>query len=184
LVGRENFAVTLSARRGAVNRALALRFQPKSITNAPDIARESDMFLISPAYAQAAAGGASTSTLLQMAPLALIFVVFYFFLIRPQQKKAKDTKAMLEAIRRGDRVVTGGGIVGIVAKVVSNDELLVDIAENTRVRVVRGTIVNVLAKTTPADAKSAKGGKDDDDQDADNEPGEANSETKDSAKAG
>ena len=135
------------------------------------------MFLISPAYAQAA-GGSSTSAIMQMAPLALIFVVFYFFLIRPQQKKAKDTKAMLEAVRRGDRVVTGGGIIGTVAKVANNDEVLVDIAENVRVRVVRSTIVNVLAKPAPAGAKADK----DDDEDGEDEA--AKDETKDSAKVG
>lgn len=132
------------------------------------------MFLISPAYAQAA-GGSSASSIMQMAPLALIFVVFYFFLIRPQQKKAKETKSMLEAIRRGDRVVTGGGIIGTVAKV-NNDEVLIDIADNTRVRVVRSTIVNVLAKTAPA--AGAKDNGDDADESA------AKDETKDSAKAG
>jgi len=133
------------------------------------------MFLISPAYAQAA-GGSSTSSIMQMAPLALIFVVFYFFLIRPQQKKAKETKAMLEAIRRGDRVVTGGGIIGTVAKV-NNDEVLIDIADNTRVRVVRSTIVNVLAKTAPAAGSKDNGGDNDD-------GAAAKDETKDSAKAG
>ncbi|MGH6974147.1 MAG: preprotein translocase subunit YajC, partial [Stellaceae bacterium] len=107
---------------------------------------------------------------------ALIFVVFYFFLIRPQQKKAKETKSMLEAIRRGDRVVTGGGIIGTVAKV-NNDEVLIDIADNTRVRVVRSTIVNVLAKTAPA-----AGAKDNGDDDADESA--AKNQTKDSAKAG
>lgn len=168
---------TLSARMRAVNRDLALRFQPKSITNALHIARESDMFLISPAYAQAA-GGSSTGAIMQMAPLALIFVVFYFFLIRPQQKKAKETKAMLGAIRRGDRVVTGGGIIGTVAKVVNNDEVLIDIADNTRVRVVRSTIVNVLAKTAPAAGAKDNGGDSGASDDA------AKDETKDSAKAG
>ncbi len=172
---RENFAATLSARRRAVNRDLALRFQPKSITNALHIAREFDMFLISPAYAQAAGGG-STSTIMQMAPLALIFVVFYFFLIRPQQKKAKDTKTMLAALRRGDRVVTGGGIIGTVAKVMNDDEVLIDIADNTRVRVMRSTVVSVLAKPAPAPAKADK---DDDDEDDG-----AKDTTKDSAKAG
>ncbi|MGH7716267.1 MAG: preprotein translocase subunit YajC [Vulcanimicrobiaceae bacterium] len=143
------------------------------------------MFLISPAYAQAA-GGSSVSSIMQMAPLALIFVVFYFFLIRPQQKKAKETKAMLAAVRRGDRVVTGGGIIGTVAKVIGNDEVLIDIAENTRIRVVRNTIVNVLAKTAPADAKAGRGGKSGEgkDDDDDDEPSEARNETKDSAKAG
>jgi len=132
------------------------------------------MFLISPAHAQGLLGGDSGSAIMQMAPLALIFVVFYFFLIRPQQKKAKDAKAMLEAIRRGDRVVTGGGIIGTVSKVVNNDEVLIDIAENTRVRVVRSTIVNVLAKTAPADAKTIEAKADDADAD----------EKKDDAKAG
>jgi len=112
--------------------------------------------LISPAYAQAAGGGESTSVLVQIAPLALIFVVFYFFLIRPQQQKAKQQRAMLDAIRRGDRVVTAGGVIGTVAKVVSNEEVLVDIADNVRVRVVRSTIAQVLAKTEPVAAKDGK----------------------------
>jgi preprotein translocase subunit YajC len=111
--------------------------------------------LITPAYAQAAAGSDTSSMMVQLAPLALIFVVFYFFLIRPQQQKAKQQRSMLEAIRRGDRVVTGGGFIGTVAKVVGNDEVLVDLADNVRVRVVRSTISQVLAKTEPA-AKEAK----------------------------
>ncbi len=112
---------------------------------------------ISPAYAQAfGAFGDSTNALVQFAPFVLIFVVFYFFLIRPQQQKAKEHRNMLAALRRGDRVVTGGGIVGIVAKVVSDDEILVDIADNTRVRVVRSTITSVLAKTEPVSAKPDK----------------------------
>lgn len=111
--------------------------------------------LITPAYAQAAGGG-STDMLMQIAPLALIFVVFYFFLIRPQQQKAKTQRAMLDAIRRGDRVVTGGGIIGTVAKVVNNDEVQLDIAENVRVRVVRSTISQVLAKTEPVTSKDGK----------------------------
>jgi preprotein translocase subunit YajC len=111
--------------------------------------------LISPAYAQAAGGG-STDMLMQIAPLALIFVVFYFFLIRPQQQKAKTQRSMLDAIRRGDRVVTGGGIIGTVSKVVNNDEVQIDIAENVRVRVVRSTISQVLAKTEPVASKDGK----------------------------
>jgi preprotein translocase subunit YajC len=106
--------------------------------------------LISPAYAQAAGASDSSSMLVQMAPLALIFVVFYFFLIRPQQQKAKQQRSMLDAIRRGDRVVTGGGFIGTVSKVVNNEEVLIDLADNVRVRVVRSTIASVLAKTEPA----------------------------------
>jgi preprotein translocase subunit YajC len=116
--------------------------------------------LISPAYAQAAAGGGGTDMLVQIAPLALIFVVFYFFLIRPQQQKAKQQRSMLDAIRRGDRVVTGGGFIGTVAKVVNNDEVLIDLADNVRVRVVRSTISQVLAKTEPVAAKDGKDNKD------------------------
>jgi preprotein translocase subunit YajC len=113
--------------------------------------------LITPAYAQAAAGGGDASSMMvQLAPLALIFVVFYFFLIRPQQQKAKQQRSMLDAIRRGDRVVTGGGMIGTVAKVVNNEEVLVDLAENVRVRVVRSTISQVLAKTEPAKEAKAK----------------------------
>jgi len=107
---------------------------------------------ISPAYAQALGG--NTDTLVQFAPIILIFVVFYFLLFRPQQQKAKQQKAMLAALRRGDRVVTGGGIIGTVAKVVSDDEVMVDLAEGVRVRIIRSTITSVLAKTEPVAAKS------------------------------
>lgn len=114
--------------------------------------------LITPAYAQAAGGGDASSMMVQLAPLALIFVVFYFFLIRPQQQKAKQQRSMLDAIRRGDRVVTGGGMIGTVAKVVNNEEVLVDLADNVRVRVVRSTISQVLAKTEPAKDGKTKDG--------------------------
>ena len=109
--------------------------------------------LISTAYAQSLFGGDSAGGLMQFAPFVLIFVVFYFLLIRPQQQRQKQAKAMLAALRRGDRVVTAGGIIGTVAKVLSDSEVAIDIAENTRVRVVRSTITQVLAKTEPA-AKS------------------------------
>lgn len=111
---------------------------------------------ISPAYAQAAGGAAGgAEMLMQFLPLVLIFVVFYFLLIRPQQKKAKEHRAMLEAVRRGDRVVTGGGIVGTVTKS-ADDELIVEIAENVRVRVLRGSITAVLAKGEPVSDKPAE----------------------------
>jgi preprotein translocase subunit YajC len=118
--------------------------------------------LITPAYAQSLFGGDGSSTLVQIAPLALIFVVFYFFLIRPQQQKAKEQKTMLAAIRRGDRVVTGGGLIGTVAKVIGNEEVLIDLAEGIRVRAVRSTIASVLTKSEPV---SGKGGKDKDNDD-------------------
>ena len=106
------------------------------------------MNFISPAYAQAA-GGAGASGLEAMFPLLLIFVVFYFLLIRPQQKKAKEHKAMLEAVRRGDKIVTGGGIIGTVNKVIDENEISVEIAEGVRVRVQRGLLATVLSKTEP-----------------------------------
>ncbi|HEY0836414.1 MAG TPA: preprotein translocase subunit YajC [Azospirillum sp.] len=106
---------------------------------------------VSTAYAQTAAPAAGGGDMLiQFAPLILIFVVFYFLLIRPQQKKMKEHKAMLEALRRGDRVVTGGGIIGTVIKVDTGDEVVVEIAEGVRVRCLRSTINLVLAKTEPA----------------------------------
>jgi preprotein translocase subunit YajC len=105
---------------------------------------------VSTAYAQAADGVGGAAGLMSFLPLVLIFVVFYFLLIRPQQKKLKEHKGMLEALRRGDRVVTGGGIIGTITKVGADDELVVEIAEGVRVRVLRSTINLVLAKTEPA----------------------------------
>jgi preprotein translocase subunit YajC len=95
------------------------------------------------------------NALIQFLPLVLIFVVFYFLLIRPQQKKQKDHRVMLDALRRGDRIVTGGGFFGTVSKVVSPEEVEVDLAPNVRVRVLRSTITSVLAKPDPAAAREA-----------------------------
>jgi preprotein translocase subunit YajC len=114
---------------------------------------------ISPAYAQAA-GSDPMSTFGAFVPLILIFVVFYFLLIRPQQKKMKDHKAMLDAVRRGDRVVTNGGILGLVTKVVDDRELQVEIAENVRVRVMRDMVASVVGKTEPAPSDKKTDGKD------------------------
>ena len=114
--------------------------------------------LISAAYAQGTGITGifdNQSALIQFLPLVLIFVVFYFLLIRPQQRKAKDHKTMLDALRRGDRVVTGGGIIGTVARVETPEEVTVDIADGVRVRVLRSTISSVLAKPDPAAAREA-----------------------------
>ena len=105
--------------------------------------------LISPAYAQAPGGGGG-DILVSLLPIILIFVVFYFLLIRPQQKKVKQHRAMIESLRRGDRVDTSGGIVGTITKVISDGEVEVEIAQGTRVRVVRHTISEVLDKPDPA----------------------------------
>ena len=88
------------------------------------------------------------SSLLMM---VLIFGIFYFLMIRPQQKKLKEHRAMVDALRRGDQVVTQGGIIGKVAKVKDDNEVEVEIAADTKVRVVRSTIVQVLSKTEPSE---------------------------------
>ena len=127
--------------------------------------------LISPAYAQSFSfGGMDTSSLMQIAPLVLIFVVFYFFLIRPQQTKAKQHRTMLAALRRGDRVVTGGGIIGTVAKVQNEQEVMLDIADGVRVRVLRSTISTVLAKTEPVAAKEKEKEKEKEKDEDESEP--------------
>jgi len=108
--------------------------------------------LISPAYAQDVAGLLGGAT--QFLPLVLIFGVFYFLLIRPQQTRAKQMKAMLLALRRGDRVVTAGGILGTVQRVKEgSDEVEVEIAPNVRVTIVRDTITTVLKPVAANDVK-------------------------------
>ena len=86
----------------------------------------------------------------QLVPLILIFAIMYFLLIRPQQKKAKEHRAMVQALRRGDQVVTQGGVIGKVAKIKDENELEVEIADGVKVRVVQSTIAQVLNKTEPA----------------------------------
>ena len=83
----------------------------------------------------------------QFIPLILIFVIFYFFLIRPQQKKVKEHKAMVENLKRGDKVVTSGGIVGTVERIIDNDKVEVQIAENINVEIVRATGIQGLINT-------------------------------------
>jgi len=117
--------------------------------------------LISPAFAQTAGAASGGGMFAQFMPLLLIFVVFYFLLIRPQQKKMKMQKEMLGALRRGDRVVTGGGIIGTISKVKSDTEVQVEISDGVKVIIARDTIATVMAKTEPADkADSASGGGD------------------------
>ncbi|WP_323036072.1 preprotein translocase subunit YajC [Pararhodobacter sp.] len=103
---------------------------------------------ITPAYAQAAGGAASLAS--SLIPFVLIFGIMWFLLIRPQQKKAKEHRAMIENLRRGDQVITAGGIIGKVAKVKDDGEVDLEIAEGVKIRVVRSTITTVLSKTVPA----------------------------------
>ena len=110
--------------------------------------------LISPAYAQDMGGAMGAVT--QFLPLILIFGVFYFLLIRPQQQRAKQMKLMLAALRRGDRIVTAGGILATVQKVKEgSDEVEVDLAPNVRVTVLRDTITSVLKPVVANDTKPA-----------------------------
>ena len=90
-------------------------------------------------------------TLGQFIPLILIFVIFYFLLIRPQQKRIKEHKAMVEALTRGDNVITSGGIVGKIIRVIDNEKAEVEIADNVNVQVIKSTITQVLSKTEPKD---------------------------------
>jgi preprotein translocase subunit YajC len=111
---------------------------------------------ISAAHAQAAGGGILSDPALQsMLPLVLIFVVFYFLLIRPQQKKVKAHRELLANLRKGDTVVTGGGIMGKVVKLEDN-VVFVEIADNVRIRVVRTTITDVVGKTEPVKESETK----------------------------
>ena len=105
---------------------------------------------VSPAYAQAAGGGVAAA-FTSFVPIILIFLIMYFLLIRPQQKKVKEHQAMIAALRRGDRVVTQGGLLGKVTRVKEGDaEVEVEIAPNIKVQVVRSTIAQVVSKTEPA----------------------------------
>jgi preprotein translocase subunit YajC len=84
----------------------------------------------------------------QFIPLILIFVIFYFFLIRPQQKKVKEHKAMVENLKRGDKVITSGGITGIVERLIDNDKIEVEIADNVKVEIVKATGIQGLLNAT------------------------------------
>ncbi|MFP7570635.1 preprotein translocase subunit YajC [Marivita sp. S2033] len=90
------------------------------------------------------------STIAQFVPLILIFAIMYFLLIRPQQKKMKEHQKMVEGLRRGDVIVTQGGLIGKVLKVKENNELDVELGEGVKVRVVQSTVAQVMSKTEPA----------------------------------
>jgi preprotein translocase subunit YajC len=115
--------------------------------------------LITEAWAQGASGGGS-DFLVQLFPLVLIFIVFYFLLIRPQQSKVKAQREMLGGVKRGDRVVTGGGIIGLVTKVIGDNELQVELADGVRVRIIKSTITDIITR-----GESVRGAKDADEDD-------------------
>jgi preprotein translocase subunit YajC len=105
------------------------------------------LMLISPAYAQSVPGG--SDFLIQLMPILLMFVIFYLLLLRPQQQRVKAHREMVANLRRGDTVVTSGGIVGKVTKVKDDGEIEVEIAPNTRVLIVKGTVAEVRVKGEP-----------------------------------
>jgi preprotein translocase subunit YajC len=113
--------------------------------------------LITPAYAQFGLGGGAggSSTILQFMPLILIIVIMYFLILRPQQRKAKQHQDMIKALRRGDTVVTNGGLVGKVTKVVDDDQIEVEISDGVRVRQMRAMVTDVRAKGEPVKEESA-----------------------------
>ena len=111
---------------------------------------------ITPAYAQAAAGGDTNSMLMSLLPFALIFVIMYFLILRPQQKKVRDHSELVKNIRRGDTVVTSGGLVGKVTKVVDDDQIEVELAEGVRVRQMRSMVTDVRAKGEPVKDDDSK----------------------------
>ena len=90
----------------------------------------------------------SNGGITQFLPLILIFIIFYFFLIRPQQKKAKEHKNMVKAIKRGDKIITSGGIFGIVEKVMDNDKVEVSVSDNVNVELVKSTGIQALVSNT------------------------------------
>ena len=109
---------------------------------------------ITPAFAQGAPSGGS-DMLVSFLPLVLIFAIMYFLIIRPQQKRVKDHKEMVSTVRRGDTIVTSGGIIGKVTKVIDENELQVEISEGVRVKVIKSTISDVRAKGEPVKEASA-----------------------------
>jgi len=111
---------------------------------------------ISPAFAQAAGAAGPAGGLMSFLPFIAIIVVFYFFLIRPQQKRAKEHREMVNNVRRGDVVVTSGGIIGKITKVLDDGgEVEIEIADGVRVRALKTTLADVRSKTEPASPKAS-----------------------------
>ena len=113
--------------------------------------------LISPAFAQVPGFGGDGGMLMSLLPFILIFVIMYFLILRPQQRRVKQHQEMVKNVRRGDTVITTGGLVGKVTKVVDDDQLEVEIAENVRVRQARQMISDVRAKGEPVKDEAASG---------------------------
>jgi preprotein translocase subunit YajC len=121
---------------------------------APHFSEGFSMF-ITPAYAQGSLLGGDGGMLVQLLPFVMIFVIMYFLILRPQQKRVKSHQEMVKNIRRGDTVVTSGGMVGKVTKVVDNDVVEVEIADGVRIRQMRQMLTDVRAKGEPAKDEAA-----------------------------
>ena len=113
---------------------------------------------ITPAFAQAAAAGNDTnSMLMSLLPFALIFVIMYFLILRPQQKRVKSHQELVKAVRRGDTVITNGGLIGKVTKVVDDEQIEIEVADGVRIRQVRSMITDVRAKGEPVKDDASAG---------------------------
>jgi len=112
---------------------------------------------VTPAYAQGLFGGAGGEggLLIQLLPFALIFVIMYFLILRPQQKRVKSHQDMVKSVRRGDTVVTNGGLIGKVVKVVDDEQIEVEIADGVRIRQVRSMVTDVRSKGEPVKEDAA-----------------------------
>ena len=113
---------------------------------------------ISPAYAQGSLfGGGNADMITSLLPFVLIFVIMYFLILRPQQKRAKQHQEMVKNVRRGDTVITNGGLIGKVTKVIDDDQIEIEIADDVRIRQMRQMVSDVRAKGEPVKEEAAAG---------------------------
>ena len=105
--------------------------------------------MITPAFAQGLGGGGTNDVLMSLVPFVLIFIIMWFLIIRPQQKRVKTHQEMIKNVRRGDTIVTSGGIIAKVSKVIDDAELEAEIADGVRVRIIKGMVSDVRAKGEP-----------------------------------
>jgi preprotein translocase subunit YajC len=135
------------------------RYSPRDFDGRPDswtrrghatpVTGFEELMLISPAYAQSPFGGGSTDMITSLLPFVLIFVIMYFLILRPQQKRVKQHAEMVKNVRKGDTVITSGGLVGRVTKVVDDDQVEIEVADGVRVRQMRSMVSDVRAKGEP-----------------------------------
>jgi preprotein translocase subunit YajC len=111
--------------------------------------------VITPAFAQGATPAGATDMFVQIVPFILIFVIMYFLIIRPQQKRAKAHQEMIKNVRRGDQIITTGGLIGKVTKVIDDDQIEVEIADGIRIRQMRAMVSDVRAKGEPVKEEAA-----------------------------